>query len=69
MTVFWCITALVCIGMGIASIVIPEDMIYMREHAGFRDCEPTEFNIRMERIKGVFLVVVAIIIIVCLIFL
>ena len=66
MTVFWCIIALVCAGFGIASIVIPEDMIYMREHAGFRDCEPTEFHILMERIKGIAAVIIAIIIVICL---
>ncbi len=69
MTVLWCIIALVCAGLGIASIVIPEDMIYIREHARFMDFDPTERYIRMERIKGAFLVAFAIVIIICLIIL
>ena len=65
MTVFWCIIALICTGVGIACIAIPEEMIYMRNHAGFKECEPTEFHIRMERIKGITAIVIAIVIVIC----
>ena len=58
---FW-ILALILVGLGIASIVKPEEMIYMREHAFFRECEPTQFYIFLERIRGILSIVAAIII-------
>lgn len=60
---FW-LLALILAGLGVASIVKPEEMIYMREHAFFRECEPTQFYIFLERIRGVLSIVAAIIIVI-----
>ena len=64
MTVLLWFVGLILIGLGIASIVKPEEMIYLREHLLFRECEPTEFYIFLERIRGVLSIVAALFIII-----
>lgn len=52
------------VGIGIFRIVKPEESIYIREHWRFRDCEPSETYIKMERFSGIICLVAAVIIII-----
>ena len=64
MTFVWCILSLICGGLGIASIVKPEDMIRWGDLMMYESSEPTEFHIHLQRVKGVFMVVIAIVILI-----
>lgn len=64
MTFLWCILALICGGFGVAFIVKPEEMIRWGSWMLYESCEPTEFHIHAERVKGVFMVIMAIVILI-----
>ena len=51
-------------GIGIFRIVKPEESIYMREHWRFKDYEPSEAYIKMERFSGIVCLIVAVILII-----
>ena len=61
--VYW-ICAILLIGLGIFRIALPEESIYLRAHWRFKDCEPSETYIKMERFGGILCIVFAVIFIV-----
>ena len=65
MKTFLCwIFGLVLVGFGIFRIVKPEESIYMREHWRFKDFEPSEAYIKMERFSGIICIICAVILII-----
>ena len=61
--IYW-ICAILLFGVGIFRIVLPEESIYLREHWRFKDCEPSETYIKMERFGGIISIIFAVILIV-----
>ncbi len=51
---------------GIFRVVKPEESIYLREHWRFRDFEPSEYYIKMERFSGIVSIVLSIVVFICI---
>lgn len=60
MLLIYFLLGIVFIIIGIASIVVPEDMIYMQNFLRFRNFEPTDGYILWTRISGGFMIIAGI---------
>jgi hypothetical protein len=63
--VYW-ICAILLFGSGIFRIVLPEESIHLREHWRFREYEPSETYIKMERFGGIVCLVFAVILVIAI---
>lgn len=61
--IYW-ICAIFLFGSGILQIALPEESIYLRMHWRFKDFEPSENYIKLERFRGILSLIGAVILVI-----